>query len=102
MKVTKVESKSFKPEAVEIREPLVDDLIAAERISGKSQGFEFLSAVASQVCTFDGVKQPPEEVRRLSSKDFLSLADELDIADVQTLPSAPSTLSEKESGEKNE
>lgn len=86
MKITKVESKPYKPTAVEIREPLIDDLIAAERITGKMEGYEFASAVISQVALFDGQAQPPEEVRRLTKTDFLSLLSEVDIDAAQTLP----------------
>lgn len=79
MKITKVETKKpYTPENVELREPLVEDLIAAERISGKLDGVEFTTALISQIGTFDGANLPPEELRRLSSKDFLALSAELD------------------------
>lgn len=97
MKVTKTESNFFKPDNVEMRDALVEDLIAAERTTGKIQGFEFLSAVVSQVCVFDGQKLPPEEVKRLSVTDFLELSESLGILDAQTLQSESSILSGKES-----
>ena len=103
MKITRKKSQgTFNPEAVEIREPLVEDLIAAERITGKTEGYEFAVAVISQVATFDGRPVPPEEVRRLPKADFLSLLGELDITDAQTLPSEPSTSSGKENSAKSE
>jgi len=86
----------FRPNDVTVREPLVEDMIVAERISGKTQGFEFLAALMSQTATFDGVRVPIEDVRRLSSTDFLSIAAELDIADVTALPSELSTSSGKD------
>jgi phage FluMu protein gp41 len=99
MKITKKPTDVLKVEDVELAEPTVETLIAAERISGKSSGFEFLACVLSQVGSFDGQALPPEEVRKLSSKDFLSLAGELDLADTETLPTASSTSSEKGSFE---
>jgi len=85
MKVTKIEQQGvFSPQDVEVREPLVEDLINAERISGKSSGFEFLAAVAASVCIFDGVAQPAEEVQKLAAKDFLSLSEGLGLSDAPT------------------
>ncbi|BDV42441.1 hypothetical protein GURASL_13640 [Geotalea uraniireducens] len=104
MKITKVEGskKPLTVESVEIRESLVEDLIHAERISGKTQGFEFLAAVLSQIGTFDGQLLAPEELRRLPTKDFLELAGESGLTDATTSPGTSSTSSEKESGEKSE
>ncbi len=97
MKIT----KKSKPdvlvvENVEIVEPTVEELIQAERISGKSTGFEFLAAVLSQTGTFDGKPRVPEDLKRLSSKDFLTLVGELGLADTETLPNGSSTSSGKE------
>lgn len=88
MKITKVDNsaKFLQVEAVEMEKPTVEALINAERISGKSQGYEFLAAVVSQVAKFDGNSLPMEEVKRLSSKDFLSIVGELDLADIEVLP----------------
>jgi len=61
-----------------MREPLVEDLIMAERISAKVDGVEFTAALLSQITIFDGASLPPEGLRRLSSKDFLDLSRELD------------------------
>jgi hypothetical protein len=103
MKITKVENTNvFRPNSVDVRPPLVEDLINAERISGKIEGVEFTTALISQVTTFDGQAQPPEELRRLSSKDFLSLSAELDDLGVETSQLASSILSGKEGGEKTE
>ncbi|NJD38450.1 MAG: phage tail assembly protein [Geobacter sp.] len=104
MKVTKIESvkPSLKIEEVEIRQPLVDDLLKAERIAGKADGLAFMLALLSQVGTFDGKALPPEELERLSSKDFLTLSDEVDLRDVPaTLPSGSSISPEKASSGKS-
>jgi len=47
MKVTKTEGAkpSLKVEEVEIRQPLVDDLLKAERIAGKADGIAFMLAL---------------------------------------------------------
>lgn len=102
MNIKKVEG-SIKPleiNEVDIRDALVEDLIQAERIAGKPQGFEFLLAVLSQVGTYDGQALPPEELRRLKGKDFLDLSEELGLMDAETLQTELSTLSGKESSGK--
>lgn len=75
IKVTK--SPKLEITAVEVREPLMEDVVQAERIAGKTEGAEFQLALLSQVGTFDGQKLPPEDLRRLSMKDFLSITNEL-------------------------
>ncbi|WP_298438071.1 hypothetical protein [Geobacter sp.] len=103
MKITKVAGarKPLEVEEVEIRESLVEDLVTAERIVGKTEGFEFILAVLSQVALFDGQPQPVEELRRLSSKDFLAISKELELADVESLQNELSTSSGKEGSVKN-
>lgn len=79
MKITKKQTeKPLVIKEVEMREPLVDDLIMAERISAKLDGVEYTVALLSQITKFDGKDLPPEELRRLSSRDFLALSAELD------------------------
>ncbi len=70
----KVESNVLTFSEVEIREPLVEDLIQAERIAGSAEGLSFALAVLSQIATFDGKKLPPEDLRRLRVRDFLAFA----------------------------
>ena len=93
MKVTKVEGTkpSLQVENVEIRQPLVDDLLKAERIAGKADGLAFMLSLLSQIGTFDGKALPPEELERLSSKDFLMLSDEVSLRAVPEI--SPSELS---------
>lgn len=101
MKITKIEGakKPFKPESVDAREARVKDLIEAERISGKSSGFEFLCGVVSRCCTFDGQAQPPEEVQEMGITDFLELTGVLELNGQEISPDTLSISSEKESSE---
>jgi hypothetical protein len=71
IKKKKAESASFNE--VEIREPLIEDLIAAERVAGTDQGIKYALAVLSQIATFDGKSLVPEDLKRLSVKDFFGL-----------------------------
>lgn len=59
---------------VEIREPLVEDLIAAEMLAGTDQGIKFAMAVLSQIATFDGKRLVLEDLQRLRVRDFFGLA----------------------------
>lgn len=101
MKINKVAGalKPFTPESVDVRQPLVKDLITAEVITGKSQGYLFLCCVISQCCTFDGQNVPPEDVERLGMIDFLELTGKLELNGPATLPIGSSTSPEKESSE---
>jgi len=103
MKVTKIESgkPQLKVEEVEIRQPLVEDLLKAERIAGKADGLTFMLALLSQVGTFDGKALPPEDLERLSSKDFLDISKELELSGTPISPGGSSTSPEKESSGKN-
>lgn len=85
--------------SVDMREPLVQDLVAAERISGRVDGVSFSVALISQISKFDGEKLPPEELGRLSSKAFLALSAELDFLGVETLLPELSTSPGKEDSE---
>lgn len=76
IKKTHVESFSFKE--VEIREPLVEDLIQAERIAGTGEGIKYALAILSQIATFDGKILPPEDLKKLKVKDFFGLAKEIE------------------------
>lgn len=103
MKVTKVENGKppLKVEEVEIRQPLVDDLLKAERIAGKAEGLAFMLALLSQVGLFDGKPLPPEELERLSSKDFLDISKELELSGTPISPTGSSTSPEKASSGKS-
>lgn len=75
MKIVKQESNSLKFETVELREATVGDLIQAERIAGRADGIGFVTALLSQVATFDGQKLPAEELNRLSASDLAELGN---------------------------
>jgi len=78
MRIVKVESGCPRFELVEVREPTAGDLVAAERICGEQAGStEIALALISQICTFDGRKLPPEELRGLRLEDFSELASGL-------------------------
>jgi hypothetical protein len=104
MKITKVagEKKPLEINEVKIRDALVEDLINAERIAGKPQGFHFLLAVIAQVATFDGKELVFEDLERLKGKDFLDLSEELGLMDAEALQNELSTSSRKGSSEKKE
>jgi len=85
LKINVVKSDKLDVKTVEIREPLMDDVILAERVAGKTDGVDFQLALLSQVGTFDGQKLPMEELRRLAMKDFLSISEELLGMDIAAL-----------------
>ncbi|MCX7911193.1 MAG: phage tail assembly protein [Endomicrobia bacterium] len=90
-KVKKIESDSIAFNEIAIREPLVEDLIMAERIAGSDTGINFALAVISRIAEFDGKTMTVEELRRLKAKDFLLLAK--DIADAGLEDAAKELLS---------
>lgn len=77
MKIKKKEAQAPAYGEVEIREPLVEDMLAAERIAGTDQGMRYAMAVLSQIAVFDGKRLPAEELQKISVKDFFGLAREL-------------------------
>ena len=95
MKITRKTVDTLTFETVELKDPIVDDLLKAERIAGKAEGLEFTLVLLSQVGTFDGKALPPEELRRLSSKDFLDISLELQFPDSGTSPDTSSISQEK-------
>lgn len=101
MKINKLTTNNtFAAANVEVRDPLVEDLIEAERMTGKNQGFEFLIAVIARCCTFDGKTLFPDELRKLPSADFLAISESLALVDMKTSPKELSILSEKENSPK--
>ena len=87
-------SKVFEATAVEMTEVHVEEFIQAERIAGRSDGYEFSLAVMSAACKFDGVAQPVEELRNMRSADFLELSKVINGAEP-----APATAPVKLPGE---
>lgn len=75
MQITrKPASDVFSFDRVEVTDARVEEFIQAERVSGKTDGFEFSVAVMSACCVFDDKKQPVEELRKMSHADFLELS----------------------------
>jgi hypothetical protein len=72
-------------EEVVVREPLMKDVILAERVTGKTEGVSFQLALLSQCGTFDGQKLPPEALEGLTMQDFLSISTELLGSDIQAI-----------------
>lgn len=78
MEIVKTESKlKTTYEKVEMREPKVADMIAAQRISGQAEGMKFEAALMAQICTFDGKQLQMEDVEEMSMDDFFLLKDTL-------------------------
>ena len=85
-KVKKVENANvFKFQEVEYRNALVADSINAEKVSGQSEGIEFLLALMAECCTFDGKKVVYEQIRQMESDDFLELSEALGLEPTEVL-----------------
>lgn len=98
MNIQKVGSAPQRYQNVEVREPLVKDLIKAERLAGKDQGIEFAVAVVSQIATFDGKALPPEDLHELAVADFLRLASVLELSGLEALAKELVSSREKAAG----
>ncbi len=86
MKITvKKQENPLRFENIEAREALVEDMLAAQRISGESEGIGFNMALTAEICLFDGKKLTYEDVRKITASDFLSL--QLELADQGALGS---------------
>lgn len=69
MKISKkVLSEIFTFNQVELREPLVGDLIIAEKMA-EDRGAEFVLYLLSRIATFDGREVSPEELKKMQLKD---------------------------------
>lgn len=80
MKVTvKPAENPLKFENIEAREALVQDMLNAQRASGEPEGVAFNTALAAEICTFDGKKLTFEDLAQMKASDFLSLQLELTI-----------------------
>ncbi len=93
MKITRIkDDNSFQFENVEIRTPLLKDLQEVGKVvSVETNQIEFYARLISRVCTFDGQKQPPEEIAEMNLADFFELAQELGECGLQTLGNELST-----------
>jgi len=85
MKIKKKETEYLTFKEIELREPLVEDLIYAERIAGTNEGIKFALAVLSRIATFDGKKLVPEELQKLRVKDFFQLSKSIEAFGLEEL-----------------
>lgn len=58
----KEDLKDWEKVNIEYREPLVSDSIKAEQVSGKSFGTNYVLALISEICLFDGKKKLYEDL----------------------------------------
>ncbi len=87
MKINIIEPTHKSIQKVDLRKPVVADMIAAERIVGDVTGksVEFSSALLSRVGTFDGEKLTPEELaQRLTVDEMAELAKMLGVGGQET------------------
>lgn len=69
----KEETEGFQFKELSYREVVFEDMIAAQRISGESEGNQFNLAIVAQTCEFDGKKATYEDLQKLKWADFLEL-----------------------------
>lgn len=69
----KEETVGFQFKELSYREVVFEDMIAAQRISGESEGNQFNLAIVAQTCEFDGKKATYEDLQKLKWADFLEL-----------------------------
>lgn len=95
MKITvnksKINTSTIKE--VVIKEATVQNMIDANRLSGTSEGVQFVAAMISQICTFDGKMMTYEDVATLPIATFLELTVALETSGVLPSESAFSSLS---------
>lgn len=77
MKIDVKKAEGLKFENVEAREAEVQDMLNAQRASGKTEGIDYTIALFSEICLFDGKKLTVEDLRKLSMSDFLELQNGL-------------------------
>ena len=72
IKVTKSAANTYK--LIEVREPLVEDIIESQKYEGDTQS---AAALIAQICTYDGKQITMEDVQKLPLSLFLDLQAEL-------------------------
>ncbi len=85
MKIKKKETPFLTFNEIELREPLVEDLIHAERVAGSAEGMKFALAVLSRIATFDGKQLVPEDLQKLRVKDFFELSKSIEAFGLEEL-----------------
>ncbi|GHV02966.1 hypothetical protein FACS1894159_11910 [Bacteroidia bacterium] len=91
IKIVKSESERYK--TIEVREPLVEDMVEARKFGDEISA---ASALIAQICTFDGKKITMEDVQKLPLTIFLDLQLELTRAGLLGSDEMLSLLSVKE------
>lgn len=93
LKITYTQSENkLNPASVSVREPLVEDMIEAQKYGDNTQ---MSAALISLICTFDGKRLTMEEVARLPLTTFLDLSAALTSRGLLGSKELLSTLSEK-------
>lgn len=75
MQITKKKEVFPEYENIEVREPLVEDVIEAQRVSGTASGRGYEAALIAQVATFDGKKLLMEDVIKIPERFFFDILD---------------------------
>ena len=75
MHITKKEEVFPEYDNIEVREPLVEDVIEAQRVAGTASGRAYEAALVAQVCTFDGKKLVMEDVKKIPERFFFDIYD---------------------------
>lgn len=89
IKIKKTETPRYAK--IEVREPLVEDMLEAQK---HGDGIASTAALIAQICTFDGKTLTTEDVQRLPVSDFLELQAELTAAGLMGSHAVLSRLSE--------
>lgn len=94
MKITIAKSENaLQFKEVTVREPLVEDLMEAQKYGSDTQTS---AALVAQICTFDGKRLTMEEVARLPLNSFLELSATLTSRGLLGSKELFSTLSAKD------
>lgn len=97
IKFKKAESPNFK--VIEVREPLVEDLIKAERLAGSAEGLTFALTLVSLITTFDGQHLDVDDIKKLPMGFFLKLSQALNQIGLEELAKQLSSSQEKQTSD---
>ncbi len=97
IKFKKAEAPAFKE--VEVREPLVEDLIKAERLAGSAEGMGFALALVSLITTFDGQHLDIDDIKKLPMGFFLKLSQALNQIGLEELARQLSSSQERQASD---
>ena len=75
MQITKNKEVFPEYENIEVREPLVSDVIEAQRVAGTASGRAYEAALIAQVATFDGKTLVMEDVKKIPERFFFEIYD---------------------------